>query len=64
MVLAHTSGFPNWRPKNEPLKIHFQPGKRFSYSGEGLLYLQKVIEHISGLSLEDFIKFWMAICIP
>jgi CubicO group peptidase (beta-lactamase class C family) len=56
MVLTHTSGFPNWRPKNEPLKIHFQPGERFSYSGEGFLYLQKVIEHISGLSLEDFIK--------
>ncbi len=56
MVLAHTTGFPNWRPKNEPLKIHFQPGERFSYSGEGFLYLQKVIEHISGLSLEDFVK--------
>lgn len=56
MVLAHTSGFPNWRPKNEPLIIHYQPGERFSYSGEGFLYLQKVIEHISGLSLEDYIK--------
>lgn len=55
MVLTHTSGFPNWR-QNEPLKIHFQPGERFSYSGEGFLYLQKVIEHLSGLSLEDYIK--------
>lgn len=55
MVLTHTSGFPNWRPKNESLKIHFQPGDRFSYSGEGFLYLQKVIEHVSGLSLEDYI---------
>jgi len=54
MVLMHTSGFPNWRPKNESLKIHFEPGERFSYSGEGFLYLQKVVEHISGLSLEEY----------
>lgn len=56
MVLTHTSGFPNWRPKNESLKIYFQPGERFSYSGEGFLYLQKVVEHISGLSLEEYIQ--------
>ncbi|HEY5235565.1 MAG TPA: serine hydrolase domain-containing protein [Rhabdochlamydiaceae bacterium] len=56
MVLTHTSGFPNWRPKNESLKIHFQPGERFSYSGEGFLYLQKVVEHISGLSLEEYMQ--------
>lgn len=56
MVLAHTTGFPNWRPKNESLKIHFQPGERFGYSGEGYLYLQKVIEHISGLSLEEYMQ--------
>lgn len=54
MVLTHTGGFPNWRPKNESLKIHFRPGERFSYSGEGFLYLQKVVEHISGLSLEEY----------
>lgn len=56
MVLAHTTGFPNWRPKNESLKIYFQPGERFGYSGEGYLYLQKVIEHISGLSLEEYMQ--------
>lgn len=56
MVLTHTSGFPNWRPKNESLKIYFQPSERFSYSGEGFLYLQKVVEHISGLSLEEYIQ--------
>ncbi len=56
MVLAHTTGLPNWRPKNEALEIYFQPGERFSYSGEGFVYLQKVIEHLSGSSLEEYIK--------
>lgn len=56
MVLTHTSGLPNWRPKNESLKIYFEPGLRFNYSGEGFLYLQKVVEHISGLSLEEYMQ--------
>lgn len=56
MVLTHTSGLPNWRPKNEALMIYFEPGARFNYSGEGFLYLQKVIEHISGLSLEEYMQ--------
>lgn len=55
-VLSHTTGFPNWRPNGKSLQIHFTPGERFSYSGEGFVYLQKVIEHLSGLPLEDFMK--------
>ena len=34
-VLSHTSGFPNFRSKEKPLKIHFTPGEKWSYSGEG-----------------------------
>ena len=55
-VLSHTTGFPNWRSNGKPLQIYFTPGKRFSYSGEGFVYLQKVIEHLSGMPLEDFMK--------
>jgi CubicO group peptidase (beta-lactamase class C family) len=55
-VLSHRTGFPNWRPKNKDLKIHFNPGERFSYSGEGFVYLQKVVEHLSGLSAEEYMK--------
>lgn len=54
--MSHTTGFPNWRvlnPKNNnKLEIFFTPGERYAYSGEGLVLLQKVIEHITGKGLE------------
>lgn len=53
-VLSHTTGFPNWR--SGALKIHFTPGERFSYSGEGFVYLSKVIEHVTGEKFNDFMK--------
>jgi CubicO group peptidase (beta-lactamase class C family) len=55
-VLTHTTGFPNWRPRGQALKIIFPPGERFSYSGEGFVYLQKVVEKISGQTLDDFMR--------
>jgi CubicO group peptidase (beta-lactamase class C family) len=54
-VLSHTSGFPNWR-QGAPLKIHFTPGERFSYSGEGFVYLAKVVEHIIGEPFNEWMK--------
>ncbi len=56
MALSHTTGFPNWRPRDGALKILFDPGKKFSYSGEGFGYLQKTVEHITGEKLNDFMK--------
>jgi CubicO group peptidase (beta-lactamase class C family) len=47
-LLSHTSGFQNFRSKNEPLKIHFTPGEKWSYSGEGYSYLQSVVTHLIG----------------
>jgi CubicO group peptidase (beta-lactamase class C family) len=47
-VLSHTSGFQNWRSKEEPLAIHFTPGEKWSYSGEGYSYLQSVVTHLTG----------------
>jgi CubicO group peptidase (beta-lactamase class C family) len=52
-VLSHRTGFPNWR-NGSLLTIHFTPGERFSYSGEGFVYLQKVVEQITGKSLNDY----------
>src|SRR6187431_315659 len=50
MCLSHTTGFPNWRwfERSEKIKIKFDPGTRYSYSGEGLYLLQFVIEQITG----------------
>jgi CubicO group peptidase (beta-lactamase class C family) len=60
MILSHTSGLPNWRKGSEenesPLPIYFKPGTKFNYSGEGMYYLQRVVEHITNESLESFAK--------
>ena len=56
-VLSHSSGFPNWRPQDsKTLPINFTPGEKFSYSGEGFVYLAKVVEKLTGLSLDEFVK--------
>lgn len=47
-VLSHTSGLQNWRSQEEPLRIHFTPGSRWQYSGEGYSYLQLVVAHLTG----------------
>jgi len=54
MVLSHTPGFPNWRPRGGDLLINFDPGERFSYSGEGFGYLQRAVMHLTGEPLQDF----------
>ena len=55
-VLGNTSGFPNWRPRNAPLQVHFTPGERFSYSGEGYAYLQEAVEYTTGKPLEALMQ--------
>ncbi len=56
MLLTHTSGLPNWRPgddeENGYLPIEFEPGTKFQYSGEGMYLLQKVVEKITGSTLD------------
>ena len=52
IVLSHRTGFPNWR-NGDSLAIHFTPGERFSYSGEGFIYLQRAVEQIEGRPLND-----------
>lgn len=51
-VLSHTSGLGNFEESNVG-RIGFPPGSRWHYSGEGYLYLQTVVEHLTGLPLEQ-----------
>jgi CubicO group peptidase (beta-lactamase class C family) len=53
MLLTHTAGFANYRflePGNR-LRIHFEPGSRYAYSGEGYNLLQLVVEQVTGRSV-------------
>jgi CubicO group peptidase (beta-lactamase class C family) len=54
IVLSHRTGFPNWRGDDGSLPIYFAPGERFSYSGEGYIYLQRVVERITGKPLNEY----------
>ncbi len=58
MCLNHTTGFPNWRwdEKDQKLRVRFRPGSRYSYSGEGLVYLQVVLEKKLDRPLEDLMQ--------
>ncbi|HEX4498022.1 MAG TPA: serine hydrolase [Thermoanaerobaculia bacterium] len=54
MVLSHSTGLPNWGP--EKLSLVSAPGERFGYSGEGFLYLQRVLEKLTGMPLQDLAR--------
>ena len=55
MVLSHTSGLPNWS-HHGPLTFLNDPGERWSYSGEGYVYLQRVVEAITDQSTDAFLE--------
>ena len=58
MCLDHSTGFSNWRwyEPDQKLRVNFTPGLKYNYSGEGLVYLQVVLEHLLGKSLEELMK--------
>ena len=53
ILLDHTSGLANWRwfEGDHKLKIHFEPGTRYAYSGEGIQLAQLVVETVTQKSL-------------
>jgi CubicO group peptidase (beta-lactamase class C family) len=59
MVLGHTTGLPNWAENptgstwpSSALHLRFAPDSCWSYSGEGYVFLQKTLEHLTGQSFE------------
>lgn len=55
MVLSHTSGLPNWSHHGS-LSLQSMPGERWSYSGEGYVYLQKIVEAITRKPIDVFLQ--------
>ena len=58
ILFSHTSGFPNWRAfeDDRKLHIHFDPGSRYAYSGEGIDLAQLVAETVTGKSVAVLMK--------
>ncbi|MDC6386251.1 DUF4870 domain-containing protein [Flagellimonas taeanensis] len=58
MCLDHTTGFKNyrWFEDDQKLKVNWEPGTKFGYSGEGLIYLQVVLEKLTGEGLEQLVQ--------
>ena len=59
MVLTHTTGLPNWAEyplaptwPTSALRLKYAPDSCWHYSGEGYVFLQKTLEHLTGKSFE------------
>lgn len=57
-VLRHTTGLPDWRkdPAHEKLAPAVAPGTRVGYSGEAFVWLQLVVEAVTGESLDETVR--------
>lgn len=53
ILLTHSGGFSNFYflEPDRQLRIHFEPGSRYAYSGDGLILLQFVLEQGLGLDV-------------
>lgn len=58
-LLCHTAGFSPSFELGVDKKIYADPGEKFCYSGVGYIYLQSVIENVSGMSMEEAAKYYV-----
>ncbi|HST62128.1 MAG TPA: serine hydrolase domain-containing protein [Longimicrobium sp.] len=57
LALSHQLGFTNWRRETEGvLRIGFDPGTQFRYSGEGYEYARRFTENKMGASLDSLAR--------
>ncbi|MEO6445175.1 MAG: serine hydrolase domain-containing protein [Gemmatimonadaceae bacterium] len=56
-LLSHSGGWRNWRfSADQALTADFTPGERWSYSGEGYFFLQRLAEHLTGRAVGDIVR--------
>jgi CubicO group peptidase (beta-lactamase class C family) len=55
ILLSHSGGFANFAflEPEEKMRLHFEPGARYAYSGEGIILLQFVLETGLGPNVGD-----------
>lgn len=55
ILLSHTSGLANFAflEPDEKMRLHFAPGSRYAYSGEGIILMQFVLETGLGLKVGE-----------
>ncbi len=54
-VLSHSSGFPHGEG-GKPYPLFFEPGTKWKYSADGYFFLQRVIEHLRGDTLDRLMQ--------
>lgn len=58
-LLCHTAGFSPSYELGIDKKIYTDPGGKFCYSGVGYIYLQNVIENVSGMTIEEAADYYV-----
>lgn len=57
LALSHQLGFTNWRRETEGvLRIGFEPGSQFRYSGEGYEYARRFLQNRTGASVDSLAR--------
>ena len=57
LALSHQLGFANWRRETEGvLRIGFEPGTQFRYSGEGYEYARRFVQNRTGASVDSLAR--------